>query len=230
MSVDLMLNDQSRCQPALSDTASGTSLPTFDALFASAAAVKSVNGGATLARQGETTHIIYKVTRGLVRVCVYTEDGDRKIVRFAAPGAILGLTDHGEWSYTLEAVGPVAVSVLPRARFEQELRRNSALREDVWAGLTEEIAARDALLVLVTCTHAAERVLAFLRHFAEGRDMAGFVELPMGRHDIADYLGLSMETVSRAFSSLRDCGAIELRGPSLYRVSHHAAREERHAA
>ncbi|MFQ6548456.1 Crp/Fnr family transcriptional regulator [Aestuariibius sp. 2305UL40-4] len=230
MSVDLMLNDQSRCQPALPGKASVASLPALDALFAAAASLKSLCGGDTLARQGETAQSLHKVVRGLVRVCIYTEDGDRKIVRFAAPGAILGLTDHGEWSYTLEAVGPAAVSVLARTRFEQELRRNSALREDVWAGLTEEIAARDALLILVTCTHAAERVLAFLHYFAEGRDAAGFVELPMGRHDIADYLGLSMETVSRAFSSLRDCGAIELKGPSLYRVLHHAARTEQHAA
>ena len=187
-------------------------------VFEAEARRKTVRAGTVLAGQGEPKARVFRVTGGIVRRCVYTAEGHRKILQFAGPGAFLGLGPGERWTVTLEAVGKTGLQSMPRRLFDAAIAARPALQEELSARLAAELAAREALLVLVAYTHAADRVRCFLESFAGLRDRGAYVSLPMGRRDIADHLGLSMETVSRSFSLLRERGEIELRGAAEYRL------------
>ncbi len=173
--------------------------------------------GATIAPQGGASETIYRVMRGCVRVCAYSEDGDRRILQFLGAGDYLGLDDVSECITAREAVDLVVLVAIPRTVFEAELARSPGLQSAVRECLAREIDAHAALFILTAQTSAVERVKLFLTQYASKRSHSGFIALPMCRRDIADHLGLSMETVSRAFSALKSRGDIALRGANFFR-------------
>ncbi len=180
----------------------------------------------TIAAQGSASDTIFRVMRGCVRVCAYTVDGDRRILQFLAPGDYLGLEDVDTCSTAREAVDMVVLKAIPRPVFEAELARCPRMQASVRMNLAKEIDAQTELLMLTGQTSAVERVKMFLEHYAGLRSSTGFIALPMCRRDIADHLGLSMETVSRAFSTLKMRGEIALRGSNFFRpVCPQAERE-----
>ena len=96
--------------------------------------------------------------------------------------------------------------------------------------LHNEIELREAHLFMMGILPSSERVFTFLSSFAEMRGHDGFLVLPMCRRDIGDYLGLSMETVSRSFSALKECGRIELNGAEKFRIVEKEATSFGHCA
>ena len=124
-----------------------------------------------------------------------------------------------------EAVDAVLLEAVPRATFEAEAMACTELQADIRHELVRSIEAHAALLVLLAQTTAVERVRLFLKRFAARRPSADFVSLPMGRRDIADHLGLSMETVSRAFSSLRARGDIAMKNANFFRLERRGSAE-----
>lgn len=175
--------------------------------------------GATIAAQGHPVDHVYRVLRGCVRTCFYSENGDRRILRFLGGGQYLGLKGAATWSASHEAADTVVAAAVPRPVFEAALRCRPAAQAEVRADLAAQIDAQAALLMLTAHGTALERVRTFLTGFAARRPGGGFVSLPMGRRDIADHLGLSMETVSRSISHLRETGEIDLRGATFFRVN-----------
>ncbi len=173
--------------------------------------------GATIAAQGSASKTIYRVLRGCVRVCAYSEDGERRILQFLGAGDYLGLDDIADCITAREAVDTVVLSAVSRKAFEAELRSQTALQDAMRHRLAEEIGAHATLFMLTAQTSAVERVKLFLENYAKRRSSNGFIALPMCRRDIADHLGLSMETVSRAFSALKERGDIALRGANFFR-------------
>lgn len=173
-------------------------------LFAECPAPKLVYRGDTIATQGAAATSVYQILSGTVRCCLVTEDGHRQILRFARKGDIIGATADKEWTFTAEAVDDVVIQACPRFTLDAALRHDPAMRPALHSLICRELAHRERLLVMVSRMHADDRLLAFLQGFAQQPpETGGWTHLPMGRQDLADHLGLSFETVSRAFSALK---------------------------
>ena len=170
--------------------------------------------GSVVVSQGEDVATVFRVARGYLRSCVYSEDGQRRIVSFEGPGSILGLglSDGDRWPVSLEAVTCAELQAVPRRIVERAFAEDEDVRRDALTSLRDDIGAQQHHLVMMSIVPATERVRLFLKDFAAGRGHDGFLALPMCRRDIADYLGLSIETVSRSFTSLREAGKIALNG------------------
>jgi CRP/FNR family transcriptional regulator len=144
-------------------------------------------------------------------------DGRRQVVGFLVPGDFLGLAFGRTYVHTAEAITPVAACRFPRARFMGLLEEFPALERDILSRTSNELAAAQRQMLLLGRKTARERLASFLVDLAERSDAdGGPLELPMGRADIADHLGLTIETVSRTFTGLRREGVIDL--PSAHRL------------
>jgi CRP/FNR family transcriptional regulator, anaerobic regulatory protein len=155
------------------------------------------------------------VVRGLVRLHKLLPDGRRQIVGFLEAGDYLGLTFSGTFLFSAEAVTETVVRRIPCARFNAVLDAHPALQRRLLAmATTELVAAQDQILLLGRKT-AQEKLCSFLLMVSRRRARRGLapetLRLPMPRGDIADYLGLTMETVSRVMTQLKTKGIIRLR-------------------
>jgi CRP/FNR family transcriptional regulator, nitrogen fixation regulation protein len=159
--------------------------------------------GSEIYGQGEKAGTIYQVEFGAVRIYRLLADGRRQISAFYLSGEVFGLEADANHHFFAEAITGTNLRLFPRSKLgdiSQELF-SFTLRS-----LTR---AQEHLLVLGRQT-AAERVAAFLIDLAERQGGLDQIDMPMSRMDIGDYLGLTIETVSRVFSKLKDKGIIAL--------------------
>ena len=211
--------DGSKRYPAMATDRDGSLTCQLVELFSNCPAPKLVYRSGMIAMQGQPADMLYQVISGTVRCYLITEDGHRQVVRFAGPGAIIGATVGEEWPFTAEAIDDVVIRACPRETLDTALREDGAMRSVVQRLLWDELAHREQLLVMVSHMHADDRLLAFLIRFTGQAVRCGdWIRLPMGRQDLADHLGLSFETVSRAFSALKRRGDIAMNGSDRYRV------------
>jgi len=161
---------------------------------------------ATLFEQGALAGSVFNITEGVVRLYKSLPDGRRQIMGFALPGDFLGLALMDRYGVTAEAVTPVRVCRFARAAFLSYIDDKPHLLRRLHEFAGHELSlAQDQMLLLGRKT-AEEKVAAFLINLQTryGRigPMSVTVELPMSRQDIADYLGLTIETVSRTLTKL----------------------------
>lgn len=187
-------------------------------LFHGDANVAHFQPGRSILVQGDEIETLYEVVAGTVRCCTFTEDGRRQIFRFVRSGDLLGFVDVDRWHFTAEAVDGVILRSIGRDFFEAALAESPALRRDLRALVSRELEERERQLTVLAFKPADQRLLWFLRDFTERRGKTGFLALPMTRLEIGDYLGLSLETVSRSFGALRRAGLIEMRGSEKFRL------------
>jgi CRP/FNR family nitrogen fixation transcriptional regulator len=159
--------------------------------------------GSEIYAQGEKAGTIYQVEFGAVRVYRLLSDGRRQISAFYLSGEIFGLEADANHHFFAEAITGTNLRLFPLAKLGDVSQKLFALT------LHSLTRAQQHLLVLGRQT-AAERVAAFLLDLADRQGGLEQVELPMSRMDIGDYLGLTIETVSRVFSKLKDKGIIAL--------------------
>ncbi|MBX3455602.1 cyclic nucleotide-binding domain-containing protein [Ferrovibrio sp.] len=173
-----------------------------------------------LFQEGDAAEHVYTVTSGQVSLARSLPDGRRQIVDFAGPGDFLGLSLGLEEPVThrlsAEALTQSRVCRLPRAAFNRLMQDEPALSRRALEFAARRIRASQEQQLSLGRKTAAERVASFLvdmaeRNLARGGN-ASPLSLPMTRADIADHLGLTLETVSRAFSRLRKLGLIKLEG------------------
>jgi CRP/FNR family nitrogen fixation transcriptional regulator len=158
--------------------------------------------------QGAPATHVYKVLSGSVRCFSLLSDGRRQITSFYLPGDVFGLETGADHRVTAEAVADCAVIVARRATMGDQPGAAS------WLGkllLRELSRCQDHMLTLGRRC-AAERVSRFLTDLADRLGRAESFELPMSRQDIADFLGLTIETVSRTITHLTSLRLIELQG------------------
>ncbi|MEO1292923.1 MAG: Crp/Fnr family transcriptional regulator [Pseudomonadota bacterium] len=196
--------------------------PHLEALFAEHGHERRLSAHESLFFEGDDAHAIYRVVSGLLRCYIVSEDGTRQIVRFAGPGASLGVSVVDFWHFSVEAVDPVVLSWVPRDLVDAERERDAELRHELRCQVARELRRRDWQLMQLAHLTSTERLMAFLVDFADSQRAAGLhakrsIPLPMSRQDIGDFLGLSLETVSRAFSALKRAGRIEMTGSDRYR-------------
>jgi len=169
-------------------------------------AVERFEAGATVFWQGDPANQVFEVVEGVLRIAKIMGDGRRVITGFVHPGDLVGISVRDRYLYSAEAVVPVRLRRMPRRRFEEAVERSPELRPELFARLCDEMAAAQEQMVLLARKSAEERVASFLIRLSErehGRLEAGeVVDLPMNRIDMADYLGLTIETVSRTMTKL----------------------------
>ncbi len=159
--------------------------------------------------EGEQADYVYKVVSGAVRTYRVLADGRRQIGGFHLAGDVFGLEFGEQHAFSAEAVSESRILVVKRSALMGLAARDSEVARQLWTLTGRELARVQEHIVLLVKT-AQERVAAFLLEMAERRPAGDAVELPMSRQDIADYLGLTIETVSRTLSNLESEAAIEV--------------------
>ena len=165
--------------------------------------------------EGEPSDYLYKVVSGAVRTSKVLSDGRRQIGAFYFPGDTFGLETGDEHAFSAEAISDCKVLVIKRSAVVGLAARDNEVARQLWDLTSRELRrVQDHILLLIKT--AEERVVSFLLEMAARRPGVNAVELPMSRQDIADYLGLTIETVSRTLTNLENAAAIEL--PSSRRI------------
>ncbi|UJW85659.1 helix-turn-helix domain-containing protein [Devosia sp. SL43] len=166
--------------------------------------------------QGETGGPLYLVEFGTVRICRLTADGRRQINSFHFAGEVFGFEPGGEHRNYAESVDNAGVRLL-RPNADNGLGAN-----ELAIALRTLSRIQDHLLLLGRM-NASEKVAAFLVDLLDRQDAVRFIDLSMQRSDIADYLGLTFETVSRVLKLLKDSGVIRLPSVSQVEVMNQSA-------
>ena len=158
--------------------------------------------------ENEPADYLYKVVSGSVRTYKILSDGRRQVSGFYLPGDIFGLEFADAHTLSAEAITDCKVLVVKRSGLNALAGRDASVAQQLFALTGRELGrVQGRILLLIKC--ARERVASFLLEMAE-RASSNIIELPMSRQDIADYLGLSLETVSRTLTSLETAAAIEV--------------------
>jgi CRP/FNR family nitrogen fixation transcriptional regulator len=158
--------------------------------------------------ESESADYVYKVLSGSVRAYKVLSDGRRQVTAFYLPGDVFGIESGLEHSNSAEAIDKATILVVRRSSVFSTAESNSEVARHLWSITAAELrrSQNHALLLIKT---AKERIAAFLLDMAERLAGKGFVELPMSRQDIADYLGLTIETVSRTLTTLSEGSTIQ---------------------
>jgi CRP-like cAMP-binding protein len=159
--------------------------------------------------EGETSDYVYKVISGTVRTYRVLSDGRRQISAFHLPGDVFGIEFGEEHSCSAEAVVDSSILIVRRSLMFKMAERNSEVARRLWS-LTATELRRSQQHAMLLIKSAQERLAAFLLEMAARLSVKGAVELPMSRQDIADHLGLTIETVSRTLTQLAGSSVIEL--------------------
>ena len=159
--------------------------------------------------ENEPADYLYKVVSGTVRTYKVLVDGRRQIGGFHLPGDMFGFESGDEHTFSAEAITDCKILVIRRSAVITLAARDNDVAQQMWALTARELQrVQDHIMVLIKS--AQERVASFLLEMAGRAAGGGAVELPMSRQDIADYLGLTIETVSRTLTQLEKTAAIEL--------------------
>ncbi|MET0705655.1 MAG: helix-turn-helix domain-containing protein [Tardiphaga sp.] len=162
--------------------------------------------------ESEPTEYVYQVVRGSVRTYKLLADGRRQIGSFHLPGDIFGLEYGARHRLTAEAIVETEVRLIPRRSLENAANADAQVARTLWNVTAGELRHAEDHMLLLGCKTALERVAAFLLEMDRRLAAAALVALPMCRRDIGDYLGLTLETVSRALSQLHEQGVLDFSG------------------
>jgi CRP-like cAMP-binding protein len=159
--------------------------------------------------EGEPAEYLYQVISGTVRTYRVLSDGRRQVGAFYLPGDLFGLEVADQHMFSAEAIRDSKVLVIRRSAVAALAARDNDVARQLWALTGRELhRVQDHLMLLVKT--AQERVAGFLLEMADRVAGGNEIELPMSRQDIADYLGLTIETVSRTLTQLTSTRAIEV--------------------
>ena len=159
--------------------------------------------------ENEPADYVYKVLAGAVRTYKVFADGRRQIGGFYLPGDVFGLETDDCHTFSAEAINDAKILVVKRSALMALAVRDNEVARELWSMMGQEMRrVQDHILLLIKS--AKERVVGFLLEMAERVPGGNNIELPMTRQDIADYLGLTMETVSRTLTDLQTGASIKL--------------------
>ena len=165
--------------------------------------------------EGDDADNLFVLISGALKLYKLLPDGRRQITGFLYSGDLLGLAFNDVYQYTAEALTPSRLCRLPRARFEALLADLPMLGNRLLNLASTEMAAAQKQMLLLGRKTAKERLASFLLQLAERAGQRGksetLLRLPMSRGDIGDFLGLTVETVSRTVTKLKADGLIVLR-------------------
>jgi CRP/FNR family nitrogen fixation transcriptional regulator len=158
----------------------------------------------------EPAEYFYQVAKGAVRTYKVLQDGRRQIGAFHLPGDVFGLEAGDVHAFSAEAIAHSVIRVAKRSGIVAMAARDSDLAADIFARTAGSLRVAQEHMLLLGRRNAEERVATFLLDLARRESSDGVIELPMSRQDMADYLGLTIETVSRTLTHLESKAVIEL--------------------
>ena len=183
-------------------------------VFAGISSEKNYSNKDNIFLQEEESISLYNITEGNVKIYQLVSDGRIQIIGFLYPGDFFGSYKRGKYNYSAEAIGEVKTCVFKQNVLDDYLMQNMKLARELLHMTSHELTlAQDRIAVLGKLT-ASERLAKFLLNISDQRARIGWqnnpVSLPMSRQDIADYLGLTLETVSREISKFKSSNLIRI--------------------
>jgi len=160
--------------------------------------------------EDEKAEYVYQVVRGAVRTYKLLADGRRQIGAFHLPGDMFGLETDTKHRLAAEAILDTTVRLINRRSLEQAAQSDVRVARDLWSITSGELRHAENHMLLLGRKTAMERVATFLLEMDRRLAKAEMIALPMCRRDIGDYLGLTLETVSRSISELQAKGVLGL--------------------
>jgi len=165
--------------------------------------------------EGEPAGSLFNVTEGVVKLFKLLPDGRRQITGFLFPGDFLGIAMNDTYAYSAECVTPTKLCRLPRRALERLLEEYPHMEKRLLGLASNELVQAQDQMVLLGRKTAKEKLCSFLLSLSSRARERGedghIIMLPMSRADIGDYLGLTTETVSRTFTSLKSSNVIRLK-------------------
>jgi CRP/FNR family nitrogen fixation transcriptional regulator len=158
----------------------------------------------------DETKYVYKVLSGAVRVTRLLSDGRRHLSAFHLPGEVFGFEPGRRHKFAAEAVVDSRIAMVRRSALEEAADRSVEVSRGLWELAEQNLERLHEHTLLLGRMSAAQRLAAFLLEISARTSAPEIVELQMSRSDIADYLGLTIETVSRTFTQLERDRAIEI--------------------
>jgi len=176
--------------------------------------------GKTIIEEANPAEYVYKVVSGALRKLRLLPDGRRQITSFLMPGDFFGFAEGACYTHTVEAVADVTLVRYARRGFEAVLEQDPRAGRHFLALVCKALSATQDQLLLLGRKSAVERMASFLLALADRKTAGGKggaeLDLPMNRSDVADYLGLTIETVSRLVTRLRALRIIDT--PDAHRI------------
>jgi CRP/FNR family transcriptional regulator len=190
----------------------GLEAPAVDRVL-SMLTIKTFAPKQTIFYEEDPAEHVYELIEGVLKLYKLMPDGRRQITGFAYPGDYIGLSWHGCYVYTTEAITPAKLTRYPRTKFERLADEIPAIGARLLSLANTELVSAQTKILWLGRKTATEKVTSFLLWLSDLNQERGkdpeWLDLPMQRGDIADYLGLTKETVSRTFSHLQRIGAIK---------------------
>ena len=162
--------------------------------------------------EDEPAEYVYQVISGSVRSYKLLSDGRRQIGAFHLPGDVFGLVSGANHRLAAEAILDSTLRLVKRKSLEQSAQSDVRVARDLWSITSGELRHAENHMLLLGRKTAMERVATFLLEMDRRIARTGMIALPMCRRDIGDYLGLTLETISRALSELQQQGVLGLSG------------------
>ena len=173
--------------------------------------------GQTIVLEGDPIEGWFRIASGAVRLSKSTPDGRRQVIDFLSAGESFGIASERHYGYSVEAIARTTLVRYARARLEAAIEAQPELARRLFGIACAELQRARQHLLLLGRKSADEKIASFLLTLAERLGARGaardVVRLPMSRQDMADYLGLTIETVSRTLTRLRHQGLIALPTP-----------------
>ena len=167
-----------------------------------------------LFQEGDPADHRFNVTEGCLRIYKLLPDGRRQIIGFLFPGDFLGLSITDSYAYSAEAINSATLCRFPRNQLQDLIERFPQLEKRLLGMASDELAIAQEQMLLLGRKSAKEKLASMLlmlsRRAARRIQIDNPIDLPMTRNDIADYLGLTTETVSRVFTQFKTNGMISL--------------------
>jgi CRP/FNR family transcriptional regulator len=174
----------------------------------------NVAAGQTVVVEGDPIDHVYLIVSGSLRLYKAVVDGRRQIIDFLGPKDCLGLTGLGNYAYSAEAITDVVMIRYPHRRLETLIEENPEFGHQLFRLACSELGRAQQRMLVLGRKSAEERVASFLLDLAARQQEAGAegsdIHLAMSRQDIADHLGLTIETVSRIFTRFKMARLISL--------------------
>ena len=173
--------------------------------------------------EGDPARRVFMVTHGALKLYTLLADGRRQVTGFMFPGDFLGTSVDDEYAFSVEALEPTELWWFSREAFDRFVGNHPHVEHELYRLAAHELAAAQQQMVLLGRKSAAERLATFFLSLLERAERISGVKetafnLPMSRLDIADYLGLTKETVSRMLSDLRNRRLIRLKAQTQVEV------------
>ena len=164
--------------------------------------------------QNDQSDYLYNITEGNVKIYQLLDDGRIQIIGFLYPGDFFGSYRNNKYNYCAEAIGDLKTCVFNQKILDKYLDENPILAKELLNKTSFELTLAQDRLTVLGKLNAGERLVKFLLNISEQRNRIGWknnpISLPMTRQDIADYLGITIETVSRELSNLKTSNIIKI--------------------